>query len=66
MDLRTTRFLKNITQPQLQKAARVHQSRISQAENGLIRLNDDERRRIERALGVPINWEQPKKFTRRI
>ena len=57
--LREIRFFRRMNQYQLALLARVHQSRISLAENELIELKPDERERISNALGTRANeiWE---------
>lgn len=46
---------KSMSQWSLAQRSKVHQSRISLAENGLIELNEDERRRLAEALGVTVS-----------
>jgi transcriptional regulator with XRE-family HTH domain len=50
--LREFRFLKGISQWRLAYLSRVHQSRISLSENGLIGLTVDEKERLAEALSV--------------
>ncbi len=59
MDLLTIRFLKRLTQIELQAKSGVLQSRISMAENGYITLRQDEREKIEKVLNMKgtIDWE---------
>lgn len=52
MNLREARFYRNMGQMELQKKSGVNQSRISSAENGVFKLRDDEKKRIEVALGM--------------
>jgi predicted transcriptional regulator len=59
MDLITRRFLEDrMRQHELAQKADVPQSKISLAERGLIKLRDDEKKRIEEILG-PISWQEP-------
>lgn len=52
--LKKLRFLNEISQFKLANMARVHQSRISLFENGLIDLGEDEKTRLASALGVTV------------
>lgn len=60
LNLRTIRFLKDISQHQLQAMTNNHvfQSRISLHEKGLTQLRDDEKAAIEKALDMvgAISW----------
>ena len=58
MNLKETRFFKKITQYELEKISGVFQSRISNAERGIIHLNKREKRKIETALDCPIDWDR--------
>lgn len=60
MDLRTARFLKKVTQDELEARAAVFQSRISDSERSLLILRPDEKRRIEKALNLKgcIQWNE--------
>ena len=60
MDLKTARFIKRITQDELEARASVFQSRISDSERNLLILRPDEKRRIEKALDMKglISWNE--------
>jgi ribosome-binding protein aMBF1 (putative translation factor) len=47
-----------MSQTELQKRAKVFQTKISKAERGLITLNQQEQKRIEKVLGCPIDWHR--------
>lgn len=53
------RFIKNMTQMELMKESGVAQCRISHSEKGLIRLNTDEKQRIEKALNMKDSIDLP-------
>jgi len=57
MTLREVRFLKGLTQFDVARIARCSQTRISQAEAFRVNLSDAEKKRIEKKLGVPIQFE---------
>ena len=52
--VREVRVVKRITQFQLRIATGIHQSKISMIENDLVEPREDEKKRLARALGVPI------------
>ncbi len=58
MNLKEARFLKGLTQMDLQRMTGVFQPRISQEERGRKILREDEKRRIEQVLGLEgaIDW----------
>ncbi len=56
VDLRTARFLNNITQARLGHMTGIPQSRLSLAENGLTALKSEEKMKIATALGGRIDW----------
>ncbi len=58
--LRQNRFFKGISQHKLALIAKVHQSRISLIENDLIQPRPDEKDRIAKGLGVPLEDIWPK------
>ncbi len=59
MNLKSIRFVKCVTQMQLQERSGVFQSRISLAEKGILKLRNDEKKELENALNAKgiINWE---------
>jgi transcriptional regulator with XRE-family HTH domain len=57
MDLRTLRFIKRITQSDIQNATGIVQPRISLQETGIDTLSQAEKRKIEEYLNTSINWE---------
>ena len=58
MDLREARSEAGLTQAELAKKAGVKDSTISALEDGKNAARNDTRRRIEKALGVRVNWLQ--------
>jgi len=50
--LRWARFIKQMTQKELELRSEVHQTKISHFENGNLLPRDDERERIAKALDV--------------
>ncbi|UCE52498.1 MAG: helix-turn-helix transcriptional regulator [Desulfobacterales bacterium] len=58
MHLKEARFKKGITQFDLRILTGIHQSRISYIERGYIIPRDDEKQRIEDALGLRISWNE--------
>jgi transcriptional regulator with XRE-family HTH domain len=50
--LREIRVIRRITQFQLRLSTRIHQSRISMIENGLIEPREGEKQRLAKALHV--------------
>jgi len=59
MDIPTARFLKmRMTQARLARKAGLHASRLNSIEKGLVTPRDDERGKIERVLGMPIEWAE--------
>lgn len=52
--LRTARFVRNMTQQELYLESGIPPSRLSLLERGLAQPSENERRRIEEALGVTI------------
>ena len=58
VDLKTARFIKNVSQAQLCHKTGIHQSRLSLAENGLTTLNQEEKMKIISVLNCGyINWK---------
>lgn len=57
--LRVIRAEKRVTQFQLRLMTGIHQSKLSMAENDLIKLTEDEKKRLSKVLGVPVNeiWQ---------
>ena len=53
--LKEVRARNRITQFQLRLITGIHQSKLSIAENDLIELGQDEKRKIARALGVQVS-----------
>lgn len=53
--LKEIRFFKKISQFKLVNMARVHQSRISLIENGLVEATEDEKKKLGQALGVSVD-----------
>ena len=60
MDLREARSQAGLTQAELAEKAGVADVTISTLENGKSAARNDTRRRIEKALGVRVNWLQTK------
>ena len=58
MNLREARFKKSMTQFDLRILTGIHQSRISYIERGYIVPRDDEKQKIETALGLRISWDE--------
>jgi transcriptional regulator with XRE-family HTH domain len=58
MNLREARFKKSMTQFDLRILTGIHQSRISYIERGYIVPRDDEKQKIEAALGLRISWDE--------
>ncbi|MBN1253796.1 MAG: helix-turn-helix transcriptional regulator [Deltaproteobacteria bacterium] len=58
MDLREARSEAGLTQNELAKKAGVTDATISALENGKSAARNNTRRRIEKALGVHVNWLQ--------
>jgi transcriptional regulator with XRE-family HTH domain len=58
MDLREARSEAGLTQAELAKKAGLMDVTISTLENGKSAARNDTRRRIEKALGVRVNWLQ--------
>lgn len=58
MDLKSIRFVKGMTQVELQRRSGVFQSRISLAEKGTLKLRNGEKRELENALKAKgiIDW----------
>lgn len=54
--LREIRVVKRITQFQLRLSTRIHQSKISMIENGLVEPREDEKKKLAEALGVEEIW----------
>jgi len=58
MDLKEARFKRRMTQFDLRILTGIHQSRISNIERGYIIPRDDEKHKIEDALGLWISWHE--------
>ena len=65
MNLREARFKKDMTQFDLRILTGIHQSRISYIERGYIVPRDDEKLKIEDALGLRISWDETGKISNR-
>jgi len=58
MDLRTARYFRDKSQNDLERETGVFQSKISRFErSGIQCLREDEKQKIEAALGLKINWD---------
>ena len=57
-NLKLTRVAQGLTQIDLQIKTNIVQSKISHAERGILPLKEEEKRKIEQALGTKIDWEQ--------
>ncbi len=55
-NLKLARVAKGLTQIDLQIKTRIPQSKISHAERGIIPLKKEEKRKIEKVLGINIDW----------
>lgn len=57
--LRVIRAEKRVTQFQLRLMTGIHQSRLSLAENDLVELTAEEKRKLSKVLGMPDNeiWQ---------
>jgi transcriptional regulator with XRE-family HTH domain len=58
MNLKEARFKKDMTQFDLRILTGIHQSRISYIERGYVVPRDDEKQKIETALGLRISWDE--------
>lgn len=58
MNLKEARFKKDMTQFDLRLLTGIHQSRISCIERGYVKPRDDEKEKIESALGLRIDWDE--------
>ena len=58
MDFKSARFYCNRTQNDVEKATGVFASRISKYENYGVQLRDDEKKKIQKYLGVKIDWDR--------
>ena len=56
VNLKTTRFLNNMSQAKLCRITGIHQSKLSLAENGLTTLSGEEKMKIVSVLGGHIDW----------
>jgi ribosome-binding protein aMBF1 (putative translation factor) len=65
MNLKEARFKKDMTQFELRLLIGIHQSRISYIERGYIIPRDDEKQKIEAALGLRINWDEAERVSSR-
>lgn len=63
-NLRVIRAKKRVTQFQLRLMTGIHQSKISMAENDLVELAQEERKKIAKALGVKIGDIWRDEFTK--
>jgi len=57
VDLRTARFLNNVSQAQLCHKTGIHQSKLSLVENGLTTFSEGEKLKIVSVLGGHIDWK---------
>ena len=67
MLLKDIRYLRDMTQTELQWKSSVLQGRISKQERGLNILSDEEKERIARALGLSVNavqWTPKNRYER--
>ena len=64
---RAVRVLKRIPQEYLEMQTKINQTRISQIENGLVVPTDGEKKKLARAIGVPVSeiWPGDLKLKRR-
>ena len=58
MDLKEARFKTGKSQFDLRLLTGIHQSRISCIERGYVKPRDDEKEKIESALGLRIDWDE--------
>ena len=65
MNLKEARFKKSMAQFDLRIITGIHQSRISYIERGYINPRDDEKQKIEEALGLRISWDEAKRTNNR-
>jgi transcriptional regulator with XRE-family HTH domain len=65
MNLKEARFKKSMTQFDLRILTGIHQSRISHNERGYINSWDDEKQKIEEALGLRISRDEAGKINNR-
>jgi transcriptional regulator with XRE-family HTH domain len=65
MNLKEARFKKDMTQFDLRILTGIHQSRISYIERGYIVPRDDEKQKIEDALGLRISWDETGRINNR-
>ena len=54
-ELRMARFFADLSQDELSRRSGIDRALISRAENGYIKLSDDQKEKIAEALGVDIN-----------
>jgi ribosome-binding protein aMBF1 (putative translation factor) len=54
--LKLTRVAQNLSQIDLQIKTNILQSKIFHAERGLLQLKEEEKRKLEKALGAKIDW----------
>lgn len=54
--LKLARVAQNLSQIDLQIKTNILQSKISHAERGLLPLKEEEKRKLEKALGAKIDW----------
>ena len=64
---RAVRVLKRIPQEYLEAQTRINQTRISQIDNGLVTPTNGEKKKLAKALGVPVSeiWPGDSKLKRR-
>jgi transcriptional regulator with XRE-family HTH domain len=58
--LKVIRFFNNMSQSKLCRKTGIHQSKLSLAENGLIKLSEGEKMKIASVLGGQIDWKATK------
>ena len=58
MDLKEARFKTGKSQFDLRLLTGIHQSRISCIERGYVEPREDEKQKIEDALGLKIDWNE--------
>ena len=56
MRLKDAMFVREITQYDLYRMTGIDQSRISYIEGGYISPGEDEKQKIEEAIGIKIDW----------
>jgi ribosome-binding protein aMBF1 (putative translation factor) len=60
-DFKIQRLLTGLTQFELMIKTNIQQSKISHCERGLLQLSNNEKKKIEEALGKKIKWQKKDK-----